>query len=99
MITNIKRHFFTGLFTGIGAAIVLHLTKAESCVYALALGWFAITVLFEYAQMLFSGKKAKDYLKDGKWLDCIVDIAAGNAGYWIIMVVSIFGTYQGNVLR
>ncbi len=98
MLTNTKRHFIMGLFAGIGTAAIMHLTGNEQAVYAVAICWAMITVLFEVAQMFFSGKRAAYYFQE-KWLDSLVDIIAGNAGYWLIMVVSIFGTYAGNVLR
>ena len=97
-ISNTKKHFFGGLFAGIGVAIILHLTNHTDVVYAVAICWAMITILFELAQLLFSGKRASYYFQE-KWLDSLVDIIAGNAGYWLIMVVSIFGTYGGNLLR
>ncbi len=81
-LTNTWKHFWLMLLLGILAWAFAFLGKAQG------LGWFPnfaafmITVWVEYRQWSRSGKPFIVLLKQ-RGLDSLVDIVAGNAGFFI----------------
>ena len=79
-LTNVHKHFGLMLWLGILAWAFAFLGKAQG------LGWFPniaavmVTVYVEYRQWSRSGKPFMVLLKE-RWLDSLVDILAGNAGF------------------
>lgn len=82
MLTNTWKHFVLMLLLGILAWAFAFFGNAQG------LGWFPnvaafmITVWVEYRQWSRSGKQFMVLLKQ-RWLDSLVDIVAGNLGFWI----------------
>ena len=82
MITNTHKHFGLMLLLGILAWAFAFFGKAQG------LGWFPniaalmVTIYVEYRQWSRSGKPFMVLLKE-RWLDSLVDIVAGNAGFFI----------------
>ena len=81
-LTNIWKHFGVMLAVGLLAWAFAFFGKAQG------LGWFPnvaafmITVWVEYRQWSRSGKPFTVLLKE-RWLDSLVDIVAGNAGFFL----------------
>ena len=82
MFTNTWKHFVLMLLLGILAWAFAFLGKAQG------LGWFPniaaviVTIYVEYRQWLLSKKPFMVLLKE-RWLDSLVDIVAGNAGFFL----------------
>ena len=82
MLTNTHKHFVLMLLLGILAWAFAYIGKAQG------LGWFPnvaafmITVWVEYRQWSLSKKPFTVLLKE-RWLDSLVDILAGNAGFFL----------------
>ena len=82
MLTNTWKHFGLMLLLGIAAWLFAYIGKAQG------LGWFPnvaafmITVYVEYRQWSRSGKPFLVLLKQ-RGLDSLVDVLAGNAGFWL----------------
>ena len=82
MITNTHKHFGLMLLLGILAWLFAYIGKAQG------LGWFPniaalmVTVYVEYRQWQRSGKPFMVLLKQ-RGLDSLVDILAGNAGFFL----------------
>ena len=82
MLTNTHKHFGLMLKLGILAWAFAYVGKAQG------LGWFPnvaafmITVWVEYRQWSLSKKPFMVLLKE-RWLDSLVDIVAGNAGFFL----------------
>jgi hypothetical protein len=81
-LTNTVKHFGLMLLLGIAAWFFAYVGKAQW------LGWFPniaaliVTVYVEYRQWQHSGKPVLALLKE-RGLDSLVDILAGNAGFWL----------------
>ena len=81
-LTNIHKHFVLMLLLGILAWAFAYIGKAQG------LGWFPniaavmVTVWVEYRQWSRSGKPFMVLLKQ-RGLDSLVDILAGNAGFFL----------------
>ncbi|MDX9810106.1 MAG: hypothetical protein RBT04_08165 [Sphaerochaetaceae bacterium] len=79
-LTNVHKHFGWMLVLGLLAWAFAYVGKAQG------LGWFpniaavVVTVYVEYRQWSRSGKPFMVLLKE-RWLDSLVDILAGNAGF------------------
>lgn len=81
-LTNVHKHFVLMLLLGILAWAFAYIGKAHG------LGWFPniaavmVTVWVEYRQWSRSGKPFWTLVKE-RSLDSVVDILAGNAGFFI----------------
>ena len=82
MITNIHKHFGLMLLLGILAWAFAFFGKAHGLGYFPNIAAFMITIWVEYKQWSRSGKPFMALLKE-RWLDSLVDILAGNAGFII----------------
>ncbi len=82
MITNTWKHFGVMLLLGILAWAFAYISKAQGLGYFPNIAAFMITVWVEYRQWSRSGKPFMVLLKE-RWLDSLVDIVAGNAGFFI----------------
>ena len=81
-LTNTHKHFGLMLLLGIAAWLFAYIGKAQG------LGWFPniaaviVTVYVEYRQWSRSGKPFMTLLRE-RGLDSLVDILAGNFGFWL----------------
>lgn len=81
-LTNTHKHFVLMLLLGILAWAFAYIGKAQG------LGWFPnvaafmITVWVEYRQWSLSKKPFWTLVKE-RWLDSLIDILAGNAGFFL----------------
>ena len=82
MLTNTHKHFGLMLVLGILAWAFAFLGKAHGLGYFPNVAAFMITVLVEYRQWSRSGKPVLVLLKE-RWLDSLVDILAGNFGFFL----------------
>ena len=82
MLTNTHKHFGLMFLLGIAAWLFAYIGKAQG------LGWFPnvaaliVTVWVEYRQWSRSGKPIMTLLKQ-RGLDSLVDVLAGNAGFFL----------------
>ena len=81
-LTNIHKHFVLMLLLGILAWAFAFFGKAHGLGYFPNIAAFMITVWVEYRQWSRSGKQFMVLLKE-RWLDSLVDIVAGNAGFFL----------------
>lgn len=81
-LTNTHKHFGLMLLLGILAWAFAFLGKAQGLGYFPNIAAFMITVWVEYRQWSRSGKPFIVLLKE-RWLDSLVDILAGNAGFFL----------------
>ena len=79
-LTNIHKHFVLMLLLGILAWAFAFLGKAQGLGYFPNIAAVMVTVWVEYRQWLRSKKPFMVLLKE-RWLDSLVDILAGNAGF------------------
>ena len=82
MITNTHKHFVLMLLLGILAWAFAFFGKAQGLGYFPNIAAFMITVWVEYRQWQRSGKAFWTLVKE-RWLDSLVDIVAGNAGFFL----------------
>ena len=82
MLTNTWKHFVLMLLLGILAWAFAFFGKAQVLGYFPNIAAFMITVWVEYRQWSRSGKPFVALLKE-RWLDSLVDILAGNAGFFL----------------
>lgn len=82
MITNIHKHFGLMLLLGILAWAFAYLGKAQGLGYFPNIAAVMVTVWVEYRQWQRSGKPVLALLKE-RGLDSLVDILAGNAGFFV----------------
>ena len=82
MITNTHKHFGLMLLLGILAWAFAFLGKAQGLGYFPNIAAFMITVWVEYRQWQRGGKPFIVLLKE-RWLDSLIDILAGNAGFFL----------------
>ncbi|MDY0387406.1 MAG: hypothetical protein RBT65_09825 [Methanolobus sp.] len=82
MFTNTWKHFVLMLLLGILAWAFAFLGKAQGFGYFPNIAAFMITVWVEYRQWSLSKKPFMVLLKQ-HWLDSLIDILAGNAGFFI----------------
>ena len=82
MITNTHKHFVLMLLLGILAWAFAFLGKAQGLGYFPNIAAVMVTVWVEYRQWARSGKQFMVLLKE-RWPDSLVDILAGNAGFWL----------------
>ncbi len=81
-LTNTHKHFVLMLLLGILAWAFAYIDKSQGLGYFPNIAAFMITVLVEYRQWSHSGKPFMVLLKE-RWLDSLVDILAGNTGFFI----------------
>jgi len=95
MITNTWKHFGIMLIIGLLAWAFAYIGKAQW------FGWFPniaavmVTVYVEYRQWSRSGKPFLALVKE-RWLDSLVDILAGNAGFFLgynVMLMLLAGNW------
>ena len=79
-LTNTHKHFGLMLLLGILAWAFAYLGKAQGLGYFPNIAAVMVTVWVEYRQWLRSKKPFMVLLKE-RWLDSLVDILAGNAGF------------------
>ena len=82
MLTNTWKHFVLMLLLGILAWAFAFLGKAQGLGYFPNIAAFMITVWIEYRQWSLSKKPFMVLLKQ-RWLDSLIDILAGNAGFFL----------------
>lgn len=82
MLTNTWKHFGLMLVLGILAWAFAFFGKAQGLGYFPTVAAFMITVWVEYRQWARSGKQFWVLVKE-RGLDSLVDILAGNIGFWI----------------
>ena len=81
-LTNTHKHFVLMLLLGILAWAFAFLGKAQGLGWFPNIAAFMITVWVEYRQWSLSKKPFMALLKE-RWLDSLVDIVAGNAGFFL----------------
>ena len=81
-LTNTWKHFGLMLLLGILAWAFAFLGKAQGLGWFPNISAFMVTVYVEYRQWSRSGKPVLTLLKE-RGLDSLVDILAGNAGFWL----------------
>ena len=81
-LTNVHKHFGLMLVLGLLAFAFAFFGKAQGLGYFPNVAAFMITVWVEYRQWSLSKKPFMVLLKE-RWLDSLVDIVAGNAGFII----------------
>ncbi len=79
-LTNTHKHFVLMLLLGILAWAFAFFGKAQGLGYFPNIAAFMITVWVEYRQWSRSGKPFMVLLKE-RWLDSLIDILTGNAGF------------------
>lgn len=82
MLTNTWKHFGVMLLLGMLAWAFAYIGKAQGLGWFPNIAAFMITVWVEYRQWSLSKKPFMALLKE-RWLDSLVDILAGNAGFFI----------------
>lgn len=81
-LTNTWKHFGVMLLLGIAAWLFAYIGKAQGLGYFPNIAAIIVTVYVEYRQWSRSGKPFLALLKE-RGLDSLVDILAGNAGFWL----------------
>ena len=87
-LSNTKEHAKIGFIAGVLAGFVLPILHLEALLLPVIIAAFVLMVLFELWQWKVSTNP--NYLKL-KWLDCIVDIAAGWIAFALPVVVLCYG--------
>ena len=82
MITNTHKHFGLMLVLGLLAWAFAFFGKAQGLGYFPNIAAVIVTISVEYRQWSRSGKPFMVLLKE-RWLDSLVDILAGNAGFFL----------------
>ena len=80
MITNTWKHFGVMLAVGLLAWAFAYIGKAQGLGYFPNIAALMVTIYVEYRQWSRSGKPFTVLLKE-RWLDSLIDILAGNAGF------------------
>lgn len=81
-LTNTWKHFGLMLLLGIAAWLFAYVGKAQGLGWFPNIAAFMVTVYVEYRQWSRSGKPFMVLLRE-RGLDSLVDILAGNAGFWL----------------
>ena len=81
-LTNVHKHFVLMLLLGILAWALAFLGKAQGMGYFPNIAALMVTIYVEYRQWSRSGKPFMVLLKQ-RGLDSLVDILAGNAGFFL----------------
>ena len=80
--TNTLKHFGYLLIAGLIAWLFAYIGKAQGLGYFPNIAAIIVTVYVEYRQWSRSGKPFLALLKE-RGLDSLVDILAGNFGFWL----------------
>ena len=80
--TNTHKHFGLMLLLGIAAWFFAYIGKAQGLGWFPNIAAFMVTIYVEYRQWSRSGKPFIVLLRE-RGLDSLVDILAGNAGFWL----------------
>ena len=81
-LTNTWKHLGVMLLLGIAAWLFAYIGKAQGLGYFPNIAAVIVTVYVEYRQWSRSGKPFIVLLKE-RWLDSLIDILAGNAGFFL----------------
>lgn len=81
-LTNTHKHFGVMLAVGLLAWAFAYLGKAQGLGFFPNVAAVIVTIDVEYRQWSRSGKQFMVLLKE-RWLDSLVDILAGNAGFFL----------------
>ena len=81
-LTNTWKHFGVLLAVGLAVWAFAYFGKAHGLGYFPNIAAFMVTIWVEYRQWSRSGKPVLALLKE-RGLDSLVDILAGNAGFWL----------------
>jgi hypothetical protein len=81
-LTNVHKHFGLMLVLGLLAWAFAFLGKAQGLGWFPNIAAFMITAWVEYRQWSLSKKPFMVLLKQ-RWLDSLIDILAGNAGFFL----------------
>ena len=81
-LTNIHKHFVLMLLLGILAWAFAFLGKAQGLGFFPTVAAFMVTVWIEYRQWSMSKKPFWTLVRE-RGFDTLVDIVAGNLGFWI----------------
>ena len=81
-LTNTWKHFGVMLAVGLLAWAFAFFGKAQGLGYFPNIAAVIVTIYVEYRQWSRSGKPFMVLLKE-RWLDSLVDILAGNAGFFL----------------
>ena len=81
-LTNTHKHFGLMLLLGIAAWFFAYVGKAHGLGWFQNIAAFMVTIWVEYRQWSRSGKPFMTLLKE-RGLDSLVDILAGNVGFWL----------------
>ena len=81
-LTNTWKHFGVMLAVGLLAWAFAYLGKAQGLGFFPNVAAVIVTIDVEYRQWSRSGKPFMVLLKE-RWLDSLVDILAGNAGFFL----------------
>lgn len=95
MLTNTHKHFGLMLVLGILAWAFAFIGKAQGMGYFPNIAALMVTVWVEYRQWSRSGKPFMALVKE-RWLDSLVDILAGNAGFFLgynVMLMLLAGNW------
>ena len=82
MLTNTHKHFGLMLLLGIAAWFFAYIGKAQGLGYFPNIAASMVTVYVEYRQWSRSGKPFMTLLRERR-LDSLIDILAGNAGFFV----------------
>lgn len=82
MITNTWKHFGVMLIIGLLAWAFAYIGKAQGLGYFPNIAAVIVTIYVEYRQWSRSGKPFMALLKQ-RGLDSLVDVLAGNAGFFL----------------
>jgi len=82
MLTNVHKHFGLMLLLGMLAWAFAFLGKAQGLGYFPNIAAVIVTIYVEYRQWSLSKKPFMVLLKQ-RWLDSLIDILAGNAGFFL----------------
>ena len=82
MLTNTHKHFGLMLAVGLLAWLFAYIGKAQGLGWFPNIAAFMVTIWVEYRQWQRSGKPVMALLKE-RGFDTLIDIAAGNLGFWL----------------
>jgi hypothetical protein len=80
-LTNTLKHFWLMLLLGIAAWLFAYIGEAHGLGWFPNIAAFMVTIWVEYRQWSRSGKPVLALVRE-RGLDSLVDILAGNVGFW-----------------
>ncbi len=81
-LTNTWKHFGVMLLLGLIAWFFAYIGKAQGLGWFPNIAAFMLTIWVEYRQWYLSGKPFMTLVRE-RGLDSLVDILAGNVGFWL----------------